>query len=155
MTQIKLWTFTICAAAVLAGMVEIITPKPQKKSVALVVNLILLLVLLSPLANNSITLDSLSMETNDISLENTQDMVDDLYRFEIESKIIELAHEKLDELGIIAGDIGIDISVKNGQLDINMLTVVINEWDETKARQVKSSLEEYLGIPVTVAGETE
>jgi hypothetical protein len=153
MQSVKIWAFSLCAAAVMSALIQMLAPKSQQKSLSLVVNLFLLLCLLSPLSG--LRRASLPEMPNSQEVAQTAGVkADALYAGEIQRQIAAAASEKLRSLGIIAREVRIDIIISEDEFSIDGVRVLLDESDSRRAAQAKEALEDYLGLPVT-AGANE
>lgn len=144
MNDIKLWSFTLCAAALAATFIDLLSPKRMKNTLGVIIRLFLLLCLISPLAR----LPSLLPTVLNISppVEITPLDVSSVAESAARKKIEELIADKLAENGIMPSEIRIDITMTEQSLAVNSVSIMLENKDESTAESVRKIIKESFGL---------
>lgn len=150
MSDIKLWTFTLLASAMVAAIFENLTPASQKKQLNYILQMFLLLCLISPAAgwlNERPPIDLASVQDQAIEAIDTDEILEAQFR----AKMTELISNKLEMLGIFPYEIGIDFSVSENAVEVSGVHIFLEPKDRQRQNETKKELESFLGIAVQTA----
>lgn len=157
MSQLRLWAFSLCAAATVSALLQmLLPPKTQNRAVGMVINLFLLLCVVSPLSHIWTNHDFDGWEPSSPAPQIGLEAADDIISHEIEARLDGLIREKLLALGIIPAGVRIDIIVSEDSFAIEGITVLLSPTDQAASGGTAAArLTEELGLPVTVRGVKE
>lgn len=157
MNAVQQWAFSVCAAAVAAGIARMLLPGAGlEKMFTLTVSVFFLCCLLSPLAlrDPGLNLDigGIVWQQSREDGEQLRELADQQALELARNSIHRLIRDKLTQLGINAGEITINITT-NGQNNVVIEEVVILLDDRHKSRnsEIRSALREELGLDVQIA----
>lgn len=149
MNDVKLWGFTLCAAALAAAFIDLLSPKRMKKPLEIVTRLFLLLCLIAPLAK----LPALLPKALQISpqAEFFQLDVNAAAENAARQKITGLIADKLAENGIMPLEIRIDITVTDKSLVVDGVFIALENKDEAVAGKARQIVKESFGFEAKTA----
>ena len=150
MNDIKLWTFTLLVAAMVAAIFENLTPSSQKKQLDYILQMFLLLCLIAPAAGwleDRPPIDLSSIQEQAVEALDT----DEILKRQFETKMTQLISNKLEMLGIFPREIGIDFSVSENAVEISGVHILLEPKDHQRQNETKKELESFLGIAVQAA----
>lgn len=153
MSALKFWAYSICCVSVVYSLYRLLLPSSSiSKQTGMVMSLFLLIAMLSPLK-------SMRFYDPDVFFalypqQYSQTDADELLKAQLTENISQLVEEKLEQYGIIAGDIRIDIIVTPQSIDITSIDVRLEEEFADK-QKLERELTEYLQIKTTVSERSE
>lgn len=156
MGELRAWAFTVCAAGMTAALMQMIFPQGKlKKLMSTVLSLFILLCVASPLAaavpeGFSGEIDSFSGFEYDL---NGEAGAEEIYRAAAERELSALVSNYLNELGIKTGTVRISISIREGKLGVDLVSVALSGDETARAEEVQQKLAQELRLPVAVTGE--
>ena len=147
MNSIRIWSINIVAVSFIACILRMLLPKDSLKGgVVLGINLLTLLVIISPLAKNSMAVPTFQFS----SVEMVDFQVED-YAIQLTTEITEKnIQNKLEELGIKPGVAVIDISMKTQPTsEISVSILIPAEYSDIRG-EVQKEVTDLLELPVIV-----
>lgn len=157
MDFIRQWAVCLCAAALAAGVVNMLAPEgASKKILKTVVNVFVLCCILSPLAgwdgNINLNFSSRSEQMREKNAEALQCAVDKQVLAACESRVAAMAEENLAAAGIKTQrvTVNMDIGADNSIIINDLIVDLENAQDEAAA---KETLRRQMGVKCRIAAQ--
>ena len=149
----KGFCMTVCLVSLITAPLCSLIPTRLRRQTELVMRLFLLLCLLAPLSQISLPDWGALRVGTEVPVRSVD--LDGLLQQEIEARISQALSEKLEENGIFAEEIRIDITVAGDQIGIDAVSVALRVQDGQLSGRAQALAEELLGTEVLVTAGRE
>ncbi len=148
MYDVKFYAFTLFCCSMAVALIEFLVPSGAKKQISYITGMVLLIAILTPaikLLDEVLSLNT-DTDTGKTDMISAEDIIEEQFEYNLTGMI----KDKLEQVGIFAEDIGIEIIMSDDEVTIGYIEVILNDADRDKAGNVKKMLEEYMKINITV-----
>ena len=165
MQTLRQWCFSVCATAVCCGIVQILIPRSGlERILKMTVSVFFLTSLITPLLlgiqGGNLSLDwELSREQVEQQLqsrgESLESELERRFARDASGQLEQIVSEALVQMGINSSEISIKVNTnEEGSISISEVELQLDEQYESRHDEIRSQLEEILGVRVLIGYET-
>ncbi len=145
----KGFCMTVCLVSLITAPLCSLIPTRLRRQTELVMRLFLLLCLLAPLSQISLPDWGALRVGTEVPVRSVD--LDGLLQQEIEARISQALSEKLEENGIFAEEIRIDITVAEDGVELDSARILLPQQEKSQSELARSVAEQLLGTGVEVS----